>query len=1802
MTYAFGATNPYVTITGNTVQNLKCAGTQVGYNNGGSLSGIVFGLGNNGIVSGNTIHDLSSTATGTGNYAVNGIFLSSANANNTRISKNVIYNLSNAGTGTAVNAPPLVAGIYVYNQGTSDTIDNNMISLGNAQTTNTTFAGLLLYNAPAHYVYNNTVNITGTVTSGALASMCLNRGNLANSYTGTVDIRNNIFTNTRTGGTGKHYAITNAYNIAGVTGWGANSSNYNVLNAASGTVGYWGATSTAQAFSAWQSISAGDGSSLSGITVTYVNSASDLHLNMGTTPTALESGGTNISASVSTDIDGQQRPGPVASVNGGAIAYDLGADEFDGVPLDVVAPVISYTALTNTASTANRATTSFATITDAVSGVATASGSRPRLYYKLSTDNNTFGGNTSTDNGWKWVAATGTASPFNFTIDYSIINGGTVSAGNTIQYFVAAQDLAATPNVGANPSAGFAGTSVSNITSAPSSPNSYAIVAASLSTAISVGTGQAYTSLTGSAGLFNAINTSGLSGNTTVNITSDLSEDGTTALTSAGMNGYTVTIQPDAATLHIINASGNLSTAMLRFDGASNATVDGRSGGSGQYLQIVNTNTTPASCQPAVTVLNGATGITIRNCIIETNASVTTTATVLMGAGANTLVLAGNDIRAAVGTPGTAGVPANAIYSNNVLNSITVGGSTAADGNNIYDFTNYGVGMVSIANSAVIRYNNLYQTAGRGSIYFIYVNVGSYHNISNNNIYQTGAANTSTVYGIIIAGSGSGFVVSNNSIGGSTPTRSGSAMAMGNNVYGIYIQANGYSAYNTISSNTISNITTTGVTNGILCYGNVNITGNIIGGGSAASDTIQSGNTINMVSYAGTGTANIFGNTISNGAVYSAFPVEGIYFSGTYATVNIRNNQIHDLKSNTTTGPWETGIYSGSALTSASVIDSNSIYNLISSYTGTTTLAVVVGMYFNSALNGAVISRNKIYGLQTYSPATGVIGPNTIGIYMLANANNGVFVNNQISLGSVTGPDCVVLGICDFANGNNKYEYNNIEVTGSMTGNNDSYCYYFNASGRPLLRNNVLYNGRTTTGTGGQYAIGLNATTWTSASSNYNLFVVPTLANTCLYGTGVPQTLAAWQAAGHGDANSSVQTTTTLPASSFFTADASADLSTASAYQSYVRSKATPVTEVTTDYSATSRSGTKPSIGAFEYLPITWNGNGTTWTTGSNWTGGATPGSADSLVIPGGLANYPILTTTQSLGSISIQSGGSVTLNGGDLQVNGTFINNGTVSGSNKISLNGSSAQTIAGTTGTTSNLELNNSAGATITAANKLNITGTLTSTSGALTTNGGLYLKSISNTSTGRIAAGSGSISGNVNIERYVPGQRGYAMMGHPYTSNIDLSQLSAYLDITGISGGSTCQGTSPSVFTYTPGAGAYVGVTNGAGAFPAAAAGATHPNGLLVFLRGAKGEGCNTRNSYTPSVVTFTTTAPVNQGTITQTVPANGWNMISNPYPSQIVLSGITVSGGTIDAYKTVNPAGQFINVYTNGTAYADAPTTTVIPINGAFLAHNSSTTNDAVLTFTEATAETSAAPATTLFKTTSLYPTLELGMSYGGNMWDNWRLQMKPQTGNAAGDAGDLGKISNAQLDMYSLSADGKQMNLDARDADSIADGAIIALGLRSAPQANYTLTVNENTLPASKVVYLHDKYTNTLVQLTNGASYPVTVDANAASQGDNRLELLFNNVNNTTGVGNVTGAVGHIQIAPNPASNSITLSYPTIFTGGKAITIVNAIGQVVMSVNSSDRIVNVDISALASGIYLVKTTTGDNTATGKFIKY
>ncbi len=458
-----GNTSPMI-ITGNIINKLTSNSSWGGAVSAQTAaSGITISVGTNDIIADNIISEISLTNISTSNiYAVG---IAHANGSNTTIRNNKIFDITNASNSVSPTAPGIVAGILIRTgaSGSNLNIYNNMIALGANSTENTAFVGIMgnhgITPDPIDNIYHNTINISGVASSGAQPSFCFLRGDFsATARTATVNIKNNIFSNSRTGGTGLHFAIANNYGAtASATGWAVKASNNNILNANPATIGWW---TSAKTFATWQGASLSDSTSYSGYAVTFVNPASDLHLNTALVPTIAESRGQTI-ASVTTDIDGEVRPGPTGSVNGGGTAPDIGADEIDGVFKDIIAPTITHVAVLATCDTANRVLT--ATIADA--GKIPVTGAyQPRVYYRKNknawmSSQGALTGGTATNGTWS------------FTIS-SASMGGLIGL-DTISYFLIAQDESGL--LTSSPSVGLVATDVNTVTTAPTSPNLYAI-------------------------------------------------------------------------------------------------------------------------------------------------------------------------------------------------------------------------------------------------------------------------------------------------------------------------------------------------------------------------------------------------------------------------------------------------------------------------------------------------------------------------------------------------------------------------------------------------------------------------------------------------------------------------------------------------------------------------------------------------------------------------------------------------------------------------------------------------------------------------------------------------------------------------------------------------------------------------------------------------------------------------------------------------------------------------------------------------------------------------------------------------------------------------------------------------------------------------------------------------------------------------------------------------------------------------------------------------------------------------------
>ena len=923
---------------GNTVSGLTSSGGS------GSVYAVYLGSGLTHDVYKNNIFDISS-ATG----LVRGMYLTSSTTTN--IYNNFISDVKSPG-GTAGGTSPSVVGIW--NGATSGAVN----------------------------MYYNTVYLDASSTSTSFGSAAVY------SETGsTTEYRNNVFVNVSTPGASSATASTMAsIRSANDLPTYVSTSNNNCFYA--GTPGtnnliFYDGTNSDQTITQYRTrVSPRD---------TYSATENPPFLNVATTPYNL-----HMSPSAPTQTEGGGSPvtTPIAvgddfdATTRNATYPDIGADEFSGITNDQLPPAIAYTPMLNGAATSTRAF-SGVTITDK-NGVNGTAGTRPRVYYKKggSNNQNLWNDNTNSSEGWKYAEASGTSSPFDFTINYTLLPGGSVSVGDTIQYFVVAQDQWTTPNVGIVQGYFTAQPSSVALTSAAfpitGTIHEYRI-AAPISGTVSVGSGQTYTTLTATGGLFETINNSVLSGDLTVNISSDIStEDGTHGLNPVA-GGYRVQIQSSSATTYTL--SGTATQSLFRLNGADNVTIDGTNSTTpGRYLVFRNTN----NGYPTMELLNDATMNRVMNCVIEGGTTGSASGVIVFG-DANT----GNSYNSFIGCDirdrsDVTAVPANLVYSSNAMNA-----ADTLKNNLLHDYTAEAVALDIAGDNWQILTNGVYQTAGRST----------------------------ALRGISIL-SGSGHTILANNIGGSAADRSGSPLSTTSSFYAIYLTL-GSTAQTTVSNNVIGNLNIGSTTGGIyITGGDVSVTHNRIGTVTASSDTVFAVGTVygiyNSVGPALavstdtlgfiTGSSTMYGiysaggnNTISGNLlrhISGGSTCYGIYVSSTGINT-ITNNLLADM----TTWGTHYSIYSLGTMATTTVTGNTVQDTWQTSQTGTGTLA---GIYITATGTNTVTS-NTVQRLNQASqywttPTSSVYGIYlTSGVWNTVSSNTVDSIRNETTKGAVRG-------------------------------------------------------------------------------------------------------------------------------------------------------------------------------------------------------------------------------------------------------------------------------------------------------------------------------------------------------------------------------------------------------------------------------------------------------------------------------------------------------------------------------------------------------------------------------------------------------------------------------------------------------------------------------------------------------------------------------------------------------------------------------------------------------------------------------
>jgi hypothetical protein len=845
--YGIQTALPNLSATGNTIRNMS------GASNGAALiiSAGILASGATGAntISQNTIHSLSN-ASGAAANSIYGMSLSLPATANV-IERNLIHSFSLTSTVTGTQ----IWGISGGATGTA-TYKNNMIRLGltaagASVTLPTSMIGIRDAAGSTNQFYHNSIYIGGTgvlATPTASNSYCF----FSDVVTVTRAYQDNIFWNARSNavaGGVAHLAIRvggTAANPAGLT------SNYNDLYF-TGTDGATGVFNAAvvPTLAAWRTATGQDANSFAGdpqfIAPNGTAATVDLHIHP-TNPTPIEAAGLAIPA-VTDDYDGQARAGLTPT--------DIGADAGNFVALDISAPIISYTPFANTASTANR--TLAATISDAT---AVDSGANaPRIYFRKSTDV----GYVSTQ--CMMTGGTAQNGTYNCTIDYSLVGGGSVMAGDIIQYFVVAQDTVG--NLASNPG-GATGANVNTVTFS-GTPNSYTILT-SISGNKNVGAGGDYATLTAAVA---ALNGAEISAPVTLTLTDATYPSETFPITinanSGSSSTNTVTIKPTTGVSPTI--SGSSASCILNLNGADWMTLDGSNtvGGTSRDLTITNTNTGTSSavvCIESTGVGAGATNNTVKN---------------------NNLV--GSTITA---TPGTL----FGVFSGSTTISITSAGADNDNNriqNNNIAKTSYGIytGGASAANknTGTVITQNVMNSASPTNITTggILANFEDGIQITQNDIsvlkHNGTTGTTNTAFGIALG------IVPNNTVTTFTGSDVTNASVLRNKINGVtQLNSTGYSSFGIVVNSVTSGTTllANNMISGVISPSTASdFSAGIVAGGGTGSTTQIYFNSVSMTGLRGSG---------------ATFPSYGLAINSGNPVVDVKNNIFFNTQTSGSTG------------------------------------------------------------------------------------------------------------------------------------------------------------------------------------------------------------------------------------------------------------------------------------------------------------------------------------------------------------------------------------------------------------------------------------------------------------------------------------------------------------------------------------------------------------------------------------------------------------------------------------------------------------------------------------------------------------------------------------------------------------------------------------------------------------------------------------------------------------------------------------------------------------------------------------
>jgi hypothetical protein len=595
--------------------------------------------------------------------------------------------------------------------------------------------------------------------------------------------------------------------------------------------------------------------------------------------------------------------------------------------------------------------------------------------------------------------------------------------------------------------------------------------------------------------------------------------------------------------------------------------------------------------------------------------------------------------------------------------------------------------------------------------------------------------------------------------------------------------------------------------------------------------------------------------------------------------------------------------------------------------------------------------------------------------------------------------------------------------------------------------------------------------------------------------------------------------------------------------------------------------------------PGQWVGyTNTSWSNVDNWCTGTLPTATTDVTIPA-VTNLPANSGTANVRNITINSSATLTNTAtGVLNIYGNFTNNGTFtdnsiySSTGVVNFVGASAQTITGAT-TFSNVTINNTSGVTLNSASTIN--GILTLSAGTFATGTNLN----QNLYTGAIApSGTGLVSGTIRFFKSIYGDR-YHYMSLP-TTTTGLTDAEWNDNVT------LKFGANSNLYSYDE---TQIDTNKRVGwtALTTASTPLSPMTGYALFFpRFIYLTTLDVSSAYNHATITTSKALTNTASSVPVAKPASdGWNLIGNPYPTTLDWTLVTRTGFDNTIYMYDSRRRVYV-AYTAGTGVSvNGGTQFIGSMQGFFVRVSSPGTSS--LTLANGARVTST--LRDVWRTEEQVPKkISLTLTNGNYYSDEYLVYFNENATEQFDSEFDAYKMMNDATvpSLYSYSTDGEYA-INCLPSD--IGNKTIPLQLSIGSDSLSTWTANITGFEEDDSVVLEDRLLGTSQELTTNPTYTIQLSKGTYK---NRFYLKYTGQQKT-----VTGTTGAASTNSGIEIGTSQQNVVVLFTdqnpGNANIAIYDAVGNKVyeaQNANTTSGKINVDLSGISNGLYIVKVQT------------